>query len=134
MKELRLDASTWAFIANQLSQPFDEYDVKFRAGGGGSSLVYADSRAYQSRLDEVVGVQNWTISHKPVELTDLDAVDVTEQRTPDAPRWKPGGKFKNPILEYEERHYGGIETRLTIFGVSKEDVGKASKTEQLKGA
>lgn len=134
MKELRLDASAWKFITDELAAPFEAHEVKFRPGGKGTSLAYTDARTYQDRLDFVVGAQNWTITHKPVELTDLDAVDVTAQRNPDAPRWEPGGKFKNPIYDYEERHYGGIETSVVIFGIAKQDVGKASNVDQLKGA
>lgn len=123
MLELKLDAGAWKFITDELSKPFEDEYVKFRPGGKGSSLVYADSRAYQDRLDKVVGAQNWTVSHRMVELNNLVIIED----------WDPTTK-KKKVVDTRNDLYGGVETKLTIFEVSKEDIGDGSVVDAIKGA
>jgi len=129
----RMDAGAWAFVSKMLSRPFEFHELKTRkqwAPGGDIYLLYVDSRVYQERLDEVVGLQNWEVSQKDVSIIDTTKVDVTPA---DAPK-NNKGKPVNPVFEFKEVKYGGIQTTMTIFGVSKSDVGNPSMAEQIKGA
>jgi hypothetical protein len=46
-------------IYHALSRPWPKGEVKERKGPGGKMLSYVDARQVQSRLDEVVGTENW---------------------------------------------------------------------------
>lgn len=130
----KMDAGAWAFVSKMLSRPFEFHELKTRkqwAPGGDIYLLYVDSRVYQERLDEVVGAQNWEVSQKDVSIIDTMKVDVTPA---DAPKNPKNQKPLNPVYEYREVKYGGIQTSLTVFGVSKSDVGNPSMAEQIKGA
>lgn len=58
-------------IFDQLSKPFPEDEVKWRAqsltkdGKKAMALCYVDARAVQDRLDGVLGMENWQRDHKP---------------------------------------------------------------------
>lgn len=91
-------------IITELSLPFPKDVIEIKAGAtnakakGGTAdkalaLAYADARAYQDRLDLVVGPHNWTVSYTPLE-----------------------GK-------------AAFICRLTVCGVSKEDVGESGPDE-----
>jgi hypothetical protein len=51
--------STASEIYHALSRPWGKGEVKERKGPGGKMLSYVDARQVQSRLDEVVGTENW---------------------------------------------------------------------------
>ena len=128
-----MDVGAWAFVSEMLSRPFEFSDLKTRSQwspGGTIYLLYIDSRIVQERLDEVVGAQNWEVRQRDVSIIDTSKIDITPA---DAPR-NNKGKPVNPVYEFKEVSYGGIETTLTLFGVSKSDVGNASMAEQIKGA
>lgn len=63
---------TWESINYELSEPFNVYNVEFRAGAvsydkkSAMALAFVDPREYQFRLDEVVGSGNWSVSYKPI--------------------------------------------------------------------
>ena len=46
--------------SEQLAEPFPENKVKWLEKGG-LSLAYIDARDCQSRLDQVVGIENWQV-------------------------------------------------------------------------
>lgn len=46
-------------VAQALSAPFEEKDLKHRPGRGGLTFTYADARAVAQRLDDVLGVTGW---------------------------------------------------------------------------
>lgn len=46
-------------LLQQLKDPFDPRLVKWRQGGGGTTLAYIDARDVMKRLDTVMGVANW---------------------------------------------------------------------------
>lgn len=46
-------------LLNQLKDPFDPKLVKWRQGGGGTTLAYIDARDVMKRLDDVLGVAGW---------------------------------------------------------------------------
>lgn len=131
---MRVDAGTWAFIGEQFARPFELSELKTRKQGP-ALLVYVDARVYEQRLDTVVGLQNWQLEQSQVTIVESAKIDKTPE---DAPRWPTAdgspGKFKNPVISYEPVQYGGIQSKITIFGVSKSDVGNPSMAEQIKGA
>ena len=51
--------STASKIYDALSRPWGKGEVKERKGPGGKMLSYVDARQVQTRLDEVVGTENW---------------------------------------------------------------------------
>jgi hypothetical protein len=58
-------------IFSELSKPFDQSDIEWRAGATNQdktralALAYITSRAVMDRLDEVVGPENWRDEYKP---------------------------------------------------------------------
>ena len=58
-------------IFTELSKPFDQSDIEWRAGATNQdktralALAYITSRAVMDRLDEVVGPENWRDEYKP---------------------------------------------------------------------
>src|ERR1700742_970143 len=53
----------------KLAAPFKKEEIKFRAGqvlkgqGKALALAYVDARVVQDRLDEVMGAENWQLTH-----------------------------------------------------------------------
>ena len=58
-------------IFSELSKPFDQSDIEWRAGATNQdktralALAYITSRAVMDRLDEVVGPENWRDEYQP---------------------------------------------------------------------
>jgi hypothetical protein len=46
-------------LLQQLKDPFEPRLVKWRQGGGGTTLAYIDARDVMKRLDDVMGVAGW---------------------------------------------------------------------------
>ena len=90
-----------------LRAPFEPGQVSWRmqgkpnAQGKGQVVAYVDARDVMDRLDDVVGVENWSFDWTPI-VTDDKGLLVAKGT-------------------------------LTIFGVSKSDVGDASTFEGTKG-
>jgi hypothetical protein len=63
---------TWDVIRYELSEPFNPYNVEFRAGAvsydkkSAMALAYVDPREYQFRLDEVVGPGHWSVNYRQI--------------------------------------------------------------------
>ncbi len=91
--------STLADIYEQLSRPFAAELIELKPGATTKdktkalALAYVDARAYQDRLDSVVGPDNWSVEYRPL----------------------PGG--------------AGLICRLTLLGVTREDVGEAEQSD-----
>ena len=112
-------------VLAQLKEPlpsrFVSWKIQQKTRDGKRALVvaYADARLMMTRLDEVVGPANW---HDEYEvLSDREWVEVG-----------PDGK------EVRRRHVE-VRCRLTVLGVTKEDVGdggdlKAAFTDAFKRA
>lgn len=60
-------------IFEKLKAKFDEKDLEFRVGATNSektmglALAYVQARAIQSRLDEVLGMENWKVSYREIK-------------------------------------------------------------------
>ena len=60
-------------IYEKLKEKFDEKDLEFRVGATNSdktmglALAYVSARAIQSRLDEVLGMENWKVSYREIK-------------------------------------------------------------------
>lgn len=108
---MKLTTAQWRRVNAALSSSFGDEEVKWRVGARNKAktkclpLAYIDSRAVQNRLDDVVGPGNWETSYRPVSIT-LDNGDRVT----------------------------GIECTLTVFGVSRADIGHESSTDPIKGA
>lgn len=107
-------------VFEALRAPFPEevIDVKVQAvskdGRRGQVVAYVDARAVMNRLDEVVGPEGW---HDTYEVL--------------ADREVPGRNGEERLVE--------VKCRLTVLGVTKEDVGegdtlKAAFSDALKRA
>ncbi len=102
-------------VMKALAEPFDPREVDFKIqsqGKNGKALVvpYVDARTVMDRLDQVVGPEGWH-----------DAYEVLADR-------ESGG---NRVVE--------VRCRLTVLGITKEDVGegdslKAAFSDALKRA
>jgi hypothetical protein len=123
-----ISKSDWAFILQEFENPFEESEVSFKPQSG-QYAAYIDARTVANRLNQVVGPGNWSDTYTPVGMTEVKKVDVT-------PADAPKNAYNKPIKQYkyEEISQGGIMCSLTIFGVTKSDVGTASMSEPLKGA
>lgn len=97
----------WEAVQSELAKPFPPRYINVKPGatsesGYGMMLWFIDARAAMSRLDEIVGPENWSFTWQP--LTTLD----------------------NKIA---------IHGKLTVLGVTKEDVGEAQdESEPYKSA
>ena len=60
-------------IFEKLKTKFDERDLEFKIGATntdktmGLALAYVSARAIQSRLDEVLGMENWKVSYREIK-------------------------------------------------------------------
>ena len=106
------------FEALRVPFPEEVIDVKVqtvsRDGRRGQVVAYVDARAVMNRLDEVVGPDGW-----------YDTYEVLTDRV------VPGRNGEERLVE--------VKCRLTILGVTKEDVGegdtlKAAFSDALKRA
>jgi cell division septation protein DedD len=97
-------------IQKLLSAPFDAADVEFRVGATtkdkkrGMALVYADTRAYQKRLDEVFGPAGWSSSVEIQRAQDPKAEPVAiatlTVNFPESDSWvtrQSSGTDENPM-------------------------------------
>lgn len=125
---LSLKLDNWVY--SRLAEPFPVEEVSFRVGVGSMVMAYLDARAIVSRLNSVVGAENWTDSYVPVSL----------QETLFKPLDENGKMVKKPLYKENYRQeiykqtYDGMKCSLTVLGITKEDVGSMSYTDQLKGA
>lgn len=61
---------TLAGVAKNLAAPFELYQIELKPGAlanektRGLALAYVDLRAYQERLDEVVGIEGWSVEYR----------------------------------------------------------------------
>ncbi|WP_114313573.1 Rad52/Rad22 family DNA repair protein [Thermus caldifontis] len=106
------------FEALRVPFPEEVIDVKVqtvaRDGRRGQVVAYVDARAVMNRLDEVAGAEGW-----------YDTYEVL------ADRLVPGRNGEERLVE--------VKCRLTVLGVTKEDVGegdtlKAAFSDALKRA
>lgn len=67
---------TWTEIMKELSRPFPDTEIEWRINQSGKKsngeiwatiLPYINARAVTSRLDEVVGAENWEDSYEEIE-------------------------------------------------------------------
>ena len=60
-------------ISEKLKEKFSESDIEYRVGATntdrtmGLALAYVSARAIQSRLDEVLGMENWKVSYREIQ-------------------------------------------------------------------
>ena len=54
-------------LLQQLKDPFDPRLVKWRQGGGNTTLAYIDARDVMKRLDDIVGIANWQDKYHEVD-------------------------------------------------------------------
>lgn len=106
-----LTRDEWREITSQLAAPFPVWDVDFRVtktigNGEGLAVAYIDRGALVKRLDTVVGAENWTFDFEPL---------VVEK-----------GPKGDSILKV-------AKGKLTIFGITKCDIGDAPDFEASKG-
>lgn len=63
---------SWERISYELIEPFNPYNVEFRAGAvsydkkSAMALAFVDPREYQFRLDEVVGPGHWSVNYTQI--------------------------------------------------------------------
>jgi hypothetical protein len=59
-------------LMNELRKPFKEDELEFRVGATNSdktkglALTYVEARAIQNRLDNVIGINNWSMSYREI--------------------------------------------------------------------
>ena len=59
-------------MMNKLQEPFEESEIEFRVGATnsdktkGMALAYVQARAIQNRLDNLFGVDGWSVSYKEI--------------------------------------------------------------------
>lgn len=120
----------WAFIMSQFARPFEVEDLKFVQSGGGNFAGYANVRTYQDRLNLVVG-SNWEVNQVGVSIKDTSDSDTSETTG----LMKSGGYNKPPKAYVPiTRFYGGVMANISVFGVTRSDIGEFSNTSELKGA
>ncbi|MGL4980770.1 MAG: Rad52/Rad22 family DNA repair protein [Fusobacteriaceae bacterium] len=60
-------------LMKALQEPFTEDELEFRVGATnvdktkGLALAYVQARCIQNRLDQVLGMENWKVSYRPIE-------------------------------------------------------------------
>ena len=59
-----IDGRNWESIQRELTRPFVDEEVYWRADRGSFILCYVDARAVQQRLDDVVGLENWKCRYR----------------------------------------------------------------------
>jgi hypothetical protein len=76
-----LTREEWEDLGKRLREPFKPEDVDFRIDGNPSEqtgkarvVAYADARAVQDRLDEVVGPGGWSFTWEPVTVKGEDVM------------------------------------------------------------
>ena len=63
---------TLSQVAKELTRPFEVWQVEVKPGAitkdktRALALAYADLRAYQDRLDEVVGLEGWSVEYRQI--------------------------------------------------------------------
>lgn len=122
----------WAAIAAQLQAPFAASEVKQKKGRGGKQLSYIDARAVAARLDAVVGAGNWSFDWQPMVIQRPERGVVWEDQG-----WENGVKLppiKKPAPEPEVDAVCVAKGILTIYGVSKADIGYAGPIEPNKAS
>ena len=145
---MKLD--NWVF--SRLAEPFEEHEIKWRVGGGGTLLAYIDARQVIERLNYVVGAENWQDEYSPISFEETDVKDTTNLQAVKVRVEKEGidenevfWKNYNGVVtglkdksyasfSYNNLTYGGIRCSLTVLGITKQDVGTTSMADQLKGA
>jgi len=74
----------WNYIFLALSEPFHPNLVSFREGRTtrdekyAKAMAYVDTREYMNRLDEVLGLQNWSVEYRIMEQPILTS-SINEQ-------------------------------------------------------
>ncbi len=80
-----MDKQAWQAISRQLSAPFPPDQVSWRVQGKANAqgraqvLAYVDARDVATRLDDVVGCENWEFTWEPVAAID-GALQVAKGR------------------------------------------------------
>lgn len=113
----------WADLAARLQAPFAAHEVKQKKGRGGKQLSYIDARAVAARLDAVVGPGNWAFNWEPMVIQRPERGVVYD---------KDG--TKHPAPEPEVDAVCVAKGILTIYGVSKADIGYAGPIEPNKAS
>jgi hypothetical protein len=140
------------WVISRLSEPFKPEEVKWRVGANSMIMAYIDARQVAERLNYVVGAENWNDIYEPIQFQDTQTRDVTDlkkvrediearglklsdvfwtSRTGDVTGLKNKSYAR---FEYADIIYGGIRCSLSVFNVTKQDVGTTSMAEQMKGA
>ena len=70
----------------RLLEHFDTRDVEFKPqtfskdGGKALAVAFVDPRRYQERLDDVVGIQNWSVEYRAIgETSTIEKPNATSQ-------------------------------------------------------
>lgn len=62
---------------DELRAPLDPSQLKHRKGHGNQIYYYVDSRDLMDRLDDVFGIEGYSLQHEPVVMTDNDVTVKT---------------------------------------------------------
>jgi hypothetical protein len=101
-----------------LTAPFPAADIDFKPGRGASGqLIYITARAVADRLDQVVGPGNWSFTWDAIITDTLPGID-------------PNTKVKEMLGQ----HLRCVRGTLSVYGVSKQDIGNYSDIDPDKGA
>lgn len=113
------DQPNWPQITADLAAPFPADLIEFRPQGSlndqgrGRAIAYIDARAVAERLDQVVGAGNWAFDWQPMVVS-------------------PDNAAKKDPLPHDVVWI--VKGTITIYGVSKSDIGDAGDTEASKSA
>lgn len=130
----RIAVPNWDQITARLLEPFNPEDIQFRSlryvkarNQGDVDMqemaAYVSTRASMSRLDEIVGIGNWSYDFTPLVLDTIDQkVSVYDEIE---------GKNVNKLVPLREMTRA--KGTLTIYGVSKSALGDSSNVSPSKG-
>jgi hypothetical protein len=103
-------------LLTKLKAPFPVKKVKWRKGGGGTNLAYADARTYQERLDEVMG-DGWQCRF-PI-VTEHGTVCEVGLLIDGEWRWRSNGAGATNIEGEKGQFTDAFKRACSMWGVGK---------------
>lgn len=117
---------SWDHVEEQLSRPFDPADIKWKPQtvnyktNKALATAHADPRAYQDRLNSIVGPDNWSVSYIPLAFPFTKNVKAKKgwDNAPDTP------------ASVENGHKIGVICQLTILGIMHASTGDEDASDE----
>lgn len=103
-------------LLTKLKAPFPAGKIKWRKGPGNTQLAYADARAYQERLDEVMG-EGWQCRF-PI-VTEKGTVCEVGLLIAGEWRWRSNGAGETNIEGEKGQFTDAFKRACSMWGVGK---------------